>query len=787
MDPSWNAPGYGPEDEVGLGEIAAVLRRRWKSVAVCLVLALGVASWYTWRQVPVWNASAYLRVADGQASPRTAQELFLQRAGGEIETERHVVETRPILERVVEDLSLGFRVREPAGVPRGFLFPAVDLRRPSEPATYDIVRAGEGWRLEQVRPEDVRLTREFASGDTVEIPGGTFVMALDSALRSEGADPIERVRVEVVPLPVTFAALRRDLAVERPDPNANLLELRYEGTDRFLVREVPNRVAHAFLGRRQQVQTSEARSEVAFLEEQNDRLERQLEAAEEELQRFREQGQVVALESQAEAQVQRLAQLRAERSGLAGERDALQNLLGSLGEGEGEPDYRRLVAFPTFLRNEAVQDVYSTLTEAEQERTEMLSRRTRRYPDVVALTEQIAQLEEELGEIGRNYLQSLDDQIASLDAELARFGTELEEVPGREVQYARLQRRTELLTELHTILQTRLREAEITANVEDPSVRIVESAVLPQEPVSPRPRRDFLFAGFLGLMMGVGLAFVREYSDSRIRDEDEIDRRLGVPVLSSVPRVPSGKRSSPRKQALAMESHGSDWSLAAESYRQLRTNVGYTRAGRGSRQVLVTSPGARDGKSTTAANLAITFAVQGLSTLLIDADLRRSVQHEAFGVEMSPGLSNHLVHVAGLTDVVRKTDLDDLHLIPSGDVPPNPAELLGGERMERLIEWSRSEYDAVVIDTPPALVVTDPSVLASKVEGVLMVVRADQTDRDAAEKAMEQLRHVGAKVLGVVFNDIGKGDRYGYRGQYYYDYYGKKDESSAWRRFVPFA
>ncbi|HKK28263.1 MAG TPA: polysaccharide biosynthesis tyrosine autokinase, partial [Gemmatimonadota bacterium] len=402
----------------------------------------------------------------------------------------------------------------------------------------------------------------------------------------------------------------------------------------------------------------------------------------------------------------------------------------------------------------------------------MLTWRTPEHPDVRALTDQIEALQGQLGEIGKDYLSSLNDQIASLDAVLGRYGTQLEKIPAREVQYARLKRRTELLGNIDQMVQQRLQEARIQEAVQDPSVRVVESAVLPDEPIAPRPLRNLALGGFLGLLLGVGLAFVREYTDRTLHADEDVEAVVGAPVLARVPPV----AAAARKKALRSEglvAAGGGQSVPAEAFRSLRTNVRYTRAGEGTREILVTSPGAQDGKSLTAANLAVTLAQQGARTLLLDADLRKPVQHEAFGVDRQPGLSECLVDGIPLGRAVRATHVEGLDLLTAGAAPPNPAELLGSERMERLLAEARETYGAMVVDTPPVLVVTDAAVLAPHLEGTLVVVRAERTVREAAEAAVEQLRRVGAEVLGVVLNDAEADGKYGYYYPAYYgDYFG---------------
>lgn len=772
---------YAPEEEIGLDEIWAVLRRRWASVAAVLLLALAAAAAWTWWQTPEWEASAVVRVEEPDPGLVSDERtLLLGRGGSQIETEMRVLETRPIREEVAAALDLAFRVEEPAGASRDLLFDHVAAGRSVPEVAYRLDRRGEDrWRLAALPPDDgadpaatasVRA-RTFAAGDTVRIPEASFVLASDATMRAAGVEPPAALEVRTVPFRDAVADLGEAMTVTRPDPDARLIRVRYRGTDRHQVRGVPDALADAFLQRRRQVQSTEARSTASFLDEQTARIRTQLEASEEELQAFREEQQVVAPQAQAEEQVQRMAAMRARLSGLESERDALSRLLRSL-EGQGRPAVRKLATFPTFLRNEAVQSLFESLVQARSERAAMRERRTDSFPEVVALGRQIDELETQLADMGRNYLSSLDDQVASLQAELARFGGRVEEVPAREVQFARLERRTEVLTELHTMLQRRLKEAEIREAVEDPSVRVVETAILPEEPVSPRPLRNLLLAGFLGLMAGVGLAFVREYTDRRIHDEEDVDRALGLPVLGRVPRLRGVDGDGGGRETLVAT--GDARSLPAESYRSLRTNVRYTRGGRGSRELAVTSPGARDGKSMTASNLAVAFAQQGQAALLIDADMRQSSQHDTFEVERSPGLSDLLVEgdpAERLEQVVRATHVEGLDLLPAGFAPPNPAELLDSQAMERVLARARESYEAVVVDTPPALAVTDAAVVGVRLEGVLLVVRADWSERDAAAAALEQLRRVGCEVLGVVFNESDRGDRRYSRGHYdeYFD------------------
>ncbi len=785
-------PGYPPEEEVGLDEIWSVLKRRKGWIVGAFVLVLGLAAAYTWMKTPVWQADTTLRIEEqsqgGSSNPTQALLLGFGQ-GGQVETEMRVAKTRPILAAVVRDRNLVFSLDAPAGTPRSELFGTLAFDSTTPDATYALQRQGpDRWRLQETtdrQPGDPPLLAPvtFAAGDTVRVHGGAFTLLPDS-LMAGGGTPPGQIDVHTRPFEAAVGGLESSVDVSRPDPDANLIRISYQGTDRVLVRDIPNDLAGAFVQRRRAVMKTQARSTVAFLTDQQARLEGQLRAAEDSLQLFREKAQVVAPDAQAQSDVQHLADLQAQRAQLAAERDALDSLLTSIQRsGGGSAAYRRLAAFPSFLQNKGIQNILQSLTQAQQEKTAMRTRRTEDYPDVVALTRQIGGLQDQLGEMGKDYLSSLDAQIASLDGVLGKFGAQLKKVPATEVQYARLKRRTDLLGNIDQTVQQNLQEARIQEAVEDPSVRVVESAVLPDEPIAPKPMRNLALGGFLGLLLGVGLAFVREYSDRTLHADDDVEALVGAPVLARVPPVAAvaGRRAR-RADGLVAAQAGR--SLPAEAFRALRTNVRYTRAGEGTREILVTSPGARDGKSLTAANLAVTLAQQGTRTLLIDADLRKAVQHLTFGVDREPGLSECLVDGIPVRRVVRATDVEGLDLLPAGAPPPNPAELLGSDKMERLLAEVRDAYGAIVVDSPPALVVTDAAVLAPQLEGTLVVVRAEQTVTEAAEAVVEQLRRVGAEVLGVVFNDAEAEGKYGYYPAYYGDYFGNGKKGL--RKLLPF-
>lgn len=772
----FSPPPESLDDEIDLRDIWMTLRRRRRTILVTMFVVVAAATAWTLLVTPVWSARTLIRVDEQEAAtPIPLLDALTSLSGGsEIETELRILRTRPIGEQVVDELDLNFVVVKPAHVPRRSIFAAHEFGRETGDGKYQIRRASVGrFRIHSVGRDTPWLDSEFAPGERVELPGGgSFILAdLENATDEDG-DPLPlEIDVETTGFQKAVENLFETTSASRPDRDANVLQVGYRSTDRQLVHEVPNAVARSFIVNRIDDQKTDARSTVAFLEDQVADTRRQLEEAEAEMQGFREGEQIVALGAEAEAQVQRLAALQAQRTELETERTALAGLVADIDSG-GTPEYRRLASFPTFFKNNAITSILVKLIEADDARSELLVRYRPGHPDVVGVEARIDELEAQLGSIGRNYLRSLDDQIGVLDGVLAQFGADLEKIPAREIRFAGFERQVEMLAELYTLLQTRLKEAQVSAAIDDSSVRVVEEAIEPLRPVSPKPVRNLVLASMFGLMLGMMLAFVREYMDRRLHSSDRIEAIFGLPTMARIPGLALGNGREGRERALV--TLGAASSIGAESFRNLRTNVRFVREGRGASEIVITSPSPREGKSLTAANLAVALAQQDKSTLLIDADMRRPSQHLQFKVEPSPGLSETLLADALPDGAIRPTMQNALWVLPAGRLPPNPAELLASPRMDRLLETLRDRYDAIILDSPPVLAVTDSAILGTKTDGVILVVRAEKTDKDAIALALQQMRQVKANVLGVVVNDARSDGVY---QSFYREYYGQEKKT----------
>lgn len=312
----------------------------------------------------------------------------------------------------------------------------------------------------------------------------------------------------------------------------------------------------------------------------------------------------------------------------------------------------------------------------------------------------------------------------------------------------------------------------------EPAVRValVEPALRPESPVSPRPLRNMLLALGLGLLSGTGLVLLLEYFDTTVKSQEEVEGLTGVPVLAMIPRIDT------HDAEVYLERDPQ--SAGAEAFRKLRTAVQFLGVDHPLQTVLVTSAFAREGKTTTSLNLAASFAQAGLRTVLVEADLRRPMLHKLFSSDGQKGLTTCLIGRVPLEQAVLPTPIRNLRHVPAGAIPPNAAELLASEHMADVLVRLRTMADVIVVDAPPLLPVADASALAPRADGVLLVARAGATNRDRLKEASNLLFSVGGRLLGVVLNYLRPDDsRYGY--YYKYGYGTTPGESQGAHRLQP--
>jgi polysaccharide biosynthesis transport protein len=320
------------------------------------------------------------------------------------------------------------------------------------------------------------------------------------------------------------------------------------------------------------------------------------------------------------------------------------------------------------------------------------------------------------------------------------------------------------------VLKEQLAQMQVSGSTDTGNVVLVTPAQAPVSPTSPKPLQDALLGLAAGLALGLGVAFLRDSFDDRLTSKEATERAGGAPVLAMTPLVPSWRRKKPLVVTVAEPN-----SPAAESYRSLRTSLQFARQEQQLRSLVVTSPGASEGKTATLANLGVVFAQAGERVVLVSCDLRRPRIGAFFGLDEQAGLTGVLLDQRTLEETILPVPgFDRLSLLPAGSVPSNPAELLDSARARDIFTRLRDQYDLVLIDSPPVLPVTDAAILSRHADATLMLAAAGQTRRSDLHRAVEKLDQVGVTILGTVLNKVTRqtGRYYGYGYGYTSKYYG---------------
>lgn len=342
------------------------------------------------------------------------------------------------------------------------------------------------------------------------------------------------------------------------------------------------------------------------------------------------------------------------------------------------------------------------------------------------------------------------------------------EIDRKQKEYEGLQRNLGRLQGLYDLIFNRLQEVDISAGIQMESVRILERAIAPGGPIEPRNLQSLFLAALIGLAIGIGLIFALEFMDDSIRFPEEVVRSLGTPFLGLVPTA-HWKQADDASYWLGNVDPSSGF---AEAYRNIRSALLLNPSGKPFRTLAVISAVPKEGKTTTSANLATSFAQTGHRVLLVDADLHRGGVHRFFGLQAGRGLSEILTGRANMEQVVQRTAVAGLDVVGTGAFPENPAELVLRREMKEFMVLAAERYDLVILDAPPTLAVSESAVIASLVDGVLLVIWGGRTSRKLVAVAVRQLLSRGANLLGFVINnlDLARMGSYGASG--YYHYYG---------------
>ncbi|MCK6622800.1 MAG: polysaccharide biosynthesis tyrosine autokinase [Calditrichaceae bacterium] len=604
-----------------------------------------------------------------------------------------------------------------------------------------------------------------------------------------------------------------------PKTDTDIIEIVFSAQTPFEAAEICNTVASTYRLMNKEANLAEFKDLRQFLEFQLSKKSEELKRSEDLLRVFRENEKLVSLDDRTKELITQLAQAQASMEATQVEQEAAQEQKRNL---EKQLDERRQL-----FSSDVTQISSPLLSELQQEYARMVSEKVK-YESLIAQEQSIdpkvyqlelksqsnriravqQRLEEEAQRIATTSMVSDPLQIAqnhittilqletsikgntakinALREVVSQYEQELEKLPGQGLELARLERQVSVDQNIYALLTEKLEETKISEAGQKETVRVVDNAIEPEEPISPKKRLNLLLGALIGLGLGIGLTFLLEFFDDSIKNP-EILEKMGFPILGIIPEISSrevvsrrfstnggGERETVEDETVASRliTHLDPKSPVSEAYRTLRTNIQFQKLKNKESALMVTSSAPKEGKSTTIANLAITMAQMGSKTLLVDTDLRRPVIHSVFNLGKDRGITNFLLGKMSFSEIVKPTMVDNLSVVTSGPLPPNPSELLASEEMDEFIEQARSHFDVVLFDSPPVIAVTDAAILSTKVDGLILVVKAHQTQKTAIARAKNLLENVKAHVVGCLLNSVNVERAYGsYYHYYYYHYY----------------
>lgn len=766
MPPS--EPALVPEDEdsgPGMGRyIDAVLRLKWLVAGLTVVgLAVGLAM--TRFIEPEYEAQATIHLETtprGQqptASPIRTSQLFESRAWIEL------LRSYKVLDEVVRRQRLYLGLADPAD---SILFTGLDVDSAFVSGPYRLTTEGAQHVLR--RADGVEIDR-VAVGDSVG-------RAVGLRWAPPPAPAGRAVEFTLSNLRDAAVRLNEDLAASLPPIDGALMRISIRGNNATRIARTLNEVANRFVETAAELKREKLTAFTAVLEAQLARSYAELRSSESALETFRVGTITLPSDRGAAPIAAGLAEtrdpvfgayfnLKLERDDLTTQRDALARVLRAPRDSSGSL-LVTLGSIPAVRQSSELTASLSDLGERRAEARRLRLAFTSENPTLRDLEQVIAQIEGVTVPMqARELLASLDQRIADLDGRIAASSREMQRIPPRVSEEARLRRQVDINANLYTSLQSAYEQAKLAEMSASPDVRVLDSAVPPRLPV--RDQMLMIIAAGLagGLGLGILLALLLDRFDSRIRYPNEVTEGLGLGILGALPFVRQRRDGTPDTEAQA---------ALREALRSVRMNMTYAHGTAGVFITTISSPGSGEGKSFLSLNLASSFASVGRSTLLIDGDTRRGALHRALGKQRRPGLLDLLDGSATLEHIIQRVPERGIDFIPCGSRSAGGPELLGSSAMAQLIMGLRSRYSVILIDSPPLGAGIDPLLLASLAGSMVLVLRNGVSDRDLAAARLNDLSRLPVRILGAVLNDVAPSGSYRYYS--YLPGYAAEDEVS---------
>ena len=580
-------------------------------------------------------------------------------------------------------------------------------------------------------------------------------------------------------LPPEIGAFLGSLTVRRI-PNTRLMEVSFESTDPGMAPQILNSHLKNYIEENYKSRYEATANASKWLQDELSELSVKVRRSEDARIQYERTNQIWAIDDKNNASTARLSDLNKQFTDAESESLKRQALYEFAKNGEGD-------AVPQIRDNGTLQVLQRKRADLAVQYSDLVNQYGPNYPKVLRLQMQMKEVDDQMAHERKGILAQLDSEYREakqheelLSHVLDQQKSEVNAMSEKMIQYNILKREAEANKTLYDSMQTKLKEAQISSGLKSSNIRIVDPAMIPSTPSRPAKTRNIALALFVGLVGGIGLALLREYLDNTVKTPDDVETLARLPSLAVVPAFWEGTIEAKRNRFLGTASgNGHDRRIElvaqhlpkshmSEAFRALRTALLLSQPDHPPQVILVTSALPREGKTTSAANLAVTLAQLGDKTILVDADLRKPGIGRLLelGAGKYGGLSSYLAGASSLDLVtVPHPVIPNLAAIPTGPLPPNPADLLSSNRLADAITELRKSFKFIVLDSPPIMAATDAVILSVQTDGVLLVVRSGETPKEAFTRTRDLLASVKCHMLGVVLNAVDSS-----APDYYYSY-----------------
>jgi capsular exopolysaccharide synthesis family protein len=749
------------DDTIDVKEIWRILSTAWVSIGLITSIVFIITIYFTWTTHPVYQATTTVMIKESQADPTSfVFDFSMNKSLQRLQNELEVLKSYNLHEQVVTGL--------------------IDDSSAEEMALF-----GTRYIRQRYRLQDSFLKWIGQKRMSVILP-----RELDFSQRIKFVDDLrENTSISTV----------RD---------TDILKISVNSSDSSEAVFLANRISKVYRNLDLAGGQGELHFVLTFLDSQITKYENRLAIVEDELQRFQSLNQIYALDGSADLLLKDLtsyesiyytniAELEVAQERVAYLKSQLSDSENALMEEITNTNNPMIVALRGKIAELEAQKVQQMVDEGWNDQSLQARDFERRILEMknklTGITESLilsGWSEEDPFAASQEIFNKIVEQEVEVHAARSRaeeynklvdqMSGRLTSLPVQTLQYARLERDLKLNESLYLTMKQKYEESRITEAGRLGKVSILDPALIATK-VKPNKKMNLLLGLFLGIGLGVGFVFLREFLDQTVKAVEHLERK-GLSILGIIPDMQGRSAGKNVKAVAAPSKGGTDFrrrlityedpkSPISESYRSLRTNVAYASADKKIKSLLISSSQPSEGKSTTTANLAIAFAQLRKKTLLVDADLRKPVQHNVFGHARGPGLSEYLIgDVDDVSSIIHETKVENLSIITAGGLPPNPSELLGSDRMSHLVDQLEHEWDMILFDSPPIVAVTDASMISGEIDAIALVVKAGNTQRSAVDRALDMLKSVRAPLIGAILNGASQ-ESLGGKYAYYYSYY----------------